>query len=1115
MLKINAISLNKFTLFFLVFLSLCSCSEDTTQKKKTSQKKSNPPTTLFNKLPSNQTNIAFANTVTESDSMNIIKYPYFYSGGGVATGDVNNDGLLDVFLTSNQNEDKLYINKGNLLFEEVELRKKDNSIATWSTGVTMADVNGDGLLDIYVCKSGLYPKENRKNELWLNQGDGAFIESAEELGLADNGYSTQAAFFDYDRDGDLDMYLLNHQIKAYNNYNQQKRVSRHPYFGDKFYENVNGSYKEIGEKAGIYANEYGYGLGIATSDLNNDNWPDIYVTNDFLENDFMYINNQDGTFSEVIQTATKHISNFGMGVDIADVNDDGLTDVFVVDMVAKDNFRQKTNMSGMNPERFWKSIQFGFHFQYMYNTFQLNQGNLKFSEIGQMLGVSNTDWSWSCLIADFDGDTKKDFVVTNGLRKEVRNNDFVKEHMLYAHEMPKNKGLDSLTIMHNQLKAMPSNKVPNYAFQNKGSLNFKNVSATWGLAAPSFSTGASYADLDNDGDLDIIMNNVDEEAFVYENMLNSSKNYVKIRLKGTEKNPFAIGSKVTLNYGDKKQHLELFTTRGFQSSVAPELLFSLGDYSEATSIDIIWPNGKASRVENIQLNSTINIEYAKTETERNQISEAKTVFSDVTKQTGIDFIHYENEYDDFSDQVLLPHKLSKLGPAVAVGDVNGDNLEDVLFGGAHTISPVLFIQRQNGSFSKKENPIPEHYPNFEDVVAEFFDVDNDGDLDLYMGSGGYEFLLTTGHLADRIYLNDGLGNFKHDKKALPDFQVSTSCIRPHDYDNDGDLDLFIGGRVYPKKYPMAPRSYILENNKGKYTDVTRKKASKIARIGMVTDAEWTDLDGDQIKELIVVGEWMPISVFKLDTDTFKMLNAPSTGLEKTEGWWFSISSADIDNDGDYDLIAGNLGQNYKYKATPTKPFKLYANDFDNNQKVDIVLSYPENGVYYPVRGRECSSQQLPHLKKKFPNYYSFAKASVKDVLGAQSIRDAEKYNVYSFEHAVFMNENGKLKKQPLNRVTQLSAIDDILIDDLNKDGKIDLITAGNLYTSEVETPRADASYGNILLGEGDGSFKSIKTQSTSHFGEGDVKKIIPINTSNGKLFLIVRNSGALKVFKFN
>ncbi len=1065
---------------------------------------------LFRLLPSGESGIDFANTLTETDAMNIITYHYFYNGGGVACGDLNNDGLQDLYFTANQLPDKLYLNKGNMQFEDISNVLPPHRENSWNTGVTMADVNADGLMDIYVCRSGNLNPENRKNVLLINQGNLKFKDEAPEYGLDDPAYSTQAAFFDYDKDGDLDMYLLNHEIDDITNYNKDIRKSRDPYVGDKLYRNDGAKFTEVSKEAGIYSSPYGFGLGVAIGDLNNDTWPDLYVTNDFLENDFMYFNNGDGTFTEKIHTATGHISNYGMGVDIADFNNDGLQDVLVVDMVAKDNYRQKTNMSGMNPERFWGTINFGFHYQYMYNSLQLNQGGEKFSEVGQMAGMSNTDWSWAALMADLDNDGAKDIFVTNGLGKDVRNNDFVKKHLLYDEQLPQYAGMSEVERTRAQLKLMPSQPVVNYLYQNKGELRFADKSQDWGFTQPTFSTGAAYADLDNDGDLDLILNNINDKAFVYANTNDGAKAHLAIKLKGPAKNTIGIGAKITVKTDKGEQVHEVYQTRGFQSSVPPIGYFGLGS-SKVKSIEVVWPDGKLSTITSPKANQTIEVDYAKASGNANKPAVPKTLFSDITKKHGINFSHKENHYDDFAVQILLPHKLSTLGPALAVADVDGDGLEDFVVGGSSGFAAELYKQQTNGTFKKATVPAFGQHKNSEDIDAIFFDADGDKDQDLYIGSGGYEFDANSKDLQDRLYLNDGKGNFTYAPKALPNFKVSTGCAKPYDFDGDGDLDLFVGGRMVPKRWPNAPNSYLLRNDKGSFTDVTQIMAPDLQNPGMVTDAEWMDIDKDGRADLILAGEWMPIMVYKNTGAKLELMT--NNGLDKTNGWWYSLQQIDFDNDGDMDLIAGNLGLNYKYQASAETPFKVFAKDFDNNQTVDVVLSYSQEGKYFPVRGRECSSQQLPHLKDKFPDYNSFAVADVYEVLGPENIDEDHTHNAYTFATTLFENKDGKLIATPMDYRVQLSAVNDIVVDDLNGDGKPDILMAGNMYGSEVETPRNDASYGNLLLGTGTKNFKAIPASQTSFFGEGNVKKLKAIKIENGKTaYLVARNNGELRLF---
>ena len=1109
-------------LLIIIIASFCSCADDvhnSNVKVSGLDHKSLSNKVLFELVPESKSHIDFANIVTESDELNIVTYHYFYNGGGVACGDINNDGLIDLYFTANQLPDKLYLNKGGLVFEDISNNLPQFEGPSWTTGVTMADVNADGLLDIYVCRSGIVEEENRRNILLINKGNLVFEDQAEEYGLDDPAYSTQASFFDYDKDGDLDMFLLNHEIKDIVNYNRQLRESGiDPLVGDKLYRNDNNKFIDVSKEAGIKQNPYGFGLGIAIGDLNGDHWPDIYVTNDFIENDYLYFNNKDGTFTESIHKSTQHISNYGMGVDIADINNDGMADILVVDMVAKDNYRQKTNMSGMNPALFWQTIAFGIHYQYRGNTLQLIQGGSKFSEIGQMTGVSNTDWSWSALMADLDNDGNKDIIITNGLRKEIRNNDFVKNFMIEPEKQPQNQGMSKIDILHKQLSQMPSKSISNYVFQNQENLRFEDKTAEWGLGKPSFSTGAAYADLDNDGDLDLILNNVDEKAHLYENKSNSinQNNYLSIKLIGSDKNPLGIGSKITVTTDQKEQQIEVYQSRGFQSAVPVNAHFGLGKSTEIASVDVIWPDGKKSRILSPKVNQQLEINYV-TAVSNKEVNVPKPIhFQDITSKLGIDYTHRENEYDDFLDQVLLPHKLSNLGPALAVGDVDNDGLQDFYIGGASGFSGYIYKQLANGTFTKIDNSFDPAHRIYEDIDAVFFDADGDKDLDLYVVSGGYEFDSTSNILHDRLYINDGKGNFSYKSDALPALKVSGSCVKPADVDQDGDIDLFIGGRLTPKHYPLPPKSSILINENGVFKDATSSLAPELQRIGMVTDAEWIDIDGDNQLDLIVVGEWMPISVFKGNNGRFTLSDSKSNGLEKSNGWWYALEKVDFDMDGDMDLVAGNLGLNYKYKASEKEPFKVFSDDFDGNLQTDIVLSYAEDGTYYPVRGRECSSQQLPFIKEKFPDYQSFGKASLNEVLGSNLLPSSLELNAYTFATTLFENKgNMNFDPIPLSHQVQLSSINDIVANDLNQDGIPDLIMAGNLLFSEVETPRNDAGYGVILLGSNEKDFEVIPPSQLNYFGEGEVKKIKAIEIGNKyTAYLVAKNNGSLKAFRY-
>ncbi|WP_051957512.1 VCBS repeat-containing protein [Altibacter lentus] len=1069
-------------------------------------------------VPPEQSGVTFVNTVPETPEMNILTYQYLHNGAGVAIGDINNDGLPDIFFTANYGPNFLYLNKGDLKFEEIGKSAGVGGKVGWSTGCTMVDINNDGFLDIYVSRSGNLGPEQRRNLLFVNNGDLTFTESAATYGLDDPGYSTQATFFDYDKDGDLDMFMLNHPISPALDIDfDALATERNNASGDRLYKNNNGRFEDVSETAGIISNSIGYGLSASVGDLNNDGWPDLYVCNDYLERDYLYFNNQDGTFSENLKNATRHISNFSMGSDIADFNDDGFLDIMVVDMVAEDNYRIKTNMSGMNPEKFYRAVNNGFHYQYMTNTLQMNNGNGTFSDVAKMSGVSNTDWSWAPLWADFDNDGKKDLFVTNGLRKEARNNDFVKKktQLLKAIEEQPEKQLEFIKKI---LDEMPQTKVKNYMFKNEGDLSFKNKTDDWGFSEPSFSNGAAYADLDNDGDLDLVISNIDHTAFLYEN--NSEKlkehHFLKIKLKGPKGNPSGLGTRITIKANDTYQMKEHYLSKGYQSSMEDKIHFGVGSSKVIDSIWIQWPDETVQLLTNIDANKEVDVAYKIGETAviPNLKKGKKTVvIEEVTSNIDLAFRHVENEYDDFKKETLLPHKMSTLGPASAVNDVNGDGLDDLFVGGANGYAGVLFIQETNGSFKKHQESIWNTDAAYEDIAAVFFDADTDGDQDLYVVSGGNEFDPDSAKLQDRLYINDGKGNFQKSKQALPTMKTSGGCVTVADYDNDGDLDLFVGGRVVPGMYPKAPKSYLLENNNGVFTDVTEKIAPDLVHAGLVTRALWTDFDNDGKKDLIVTGEWMPITVFKNNGQKFNNVTE-KLGLQDTNGWWYSIASGDFDNDGDEDYIVGNLGQNYKYQANSETSFDIYYDDFDANGTGDIVLSYTENGKDVPLRGRECSSQQMPFIKEKFGTYDEFGKASLNDIFGEQKLKNALHLTSKSFA-SIYLENTGDSQWliRPLPRMAQLSSLNGIRTSDFNNDGFLDAIVAGNLYASEVETPRNDAGNGLILLGDGKGSFKAEPCMNTGFFAPNDVKELQFINIKGKPHIIAVNNNDLLQFFQ--
>ena len=1076
---------------------------------------------LFRLVPNQKSGISFVNKVPETDRLNIMFYPYHYNGGGVATGDINNDGLIDVYFVSNYGDNKLYLNKGDLNFEDISESAGITGPPGWNTGVTMVDIDQDGFLDIYVCRSGEVPGTSTANLLYVNNGNNTFAEKAASFGLADTGYGTQASFFDADLDGDLDMFLINHNIKETKYYDPALGADfRDPRIGDKLYKNEGGWFVDISHSAGIKGNIVGYGLGLAIGDINQDGLPDIYVGNDFMEPDYLYYNNGDGTFTEKLKEQIKHISNFSMGIDLADYNNDGLLDIVVVDMVAEDNYRQKTNMKGMNPELFWKLVNDGQHYQYMKNTLQLNNGNGSFSEIGSMAGVTNTDWSWSPLLADFDNDGFKDLFVSNGLRKDIRNNDFTIFMMQYRdslEKLPVSSGNVKKEIEY-ALSKIPSQKVSNYFFRNNRDLTFEKVTEAWVGDHPAFSTGAAYADLDNDGDLDLVVNNIDQEAFLYENLLNGSHNFISLRLMGATPNRNGIGSKIWVYTADTEQYYEHYVSRGFQSSSQHKIVIGLGNNKRIDSLRIVWPNGQMQLLKRLAANKTYELAIHEA-TARFQYTpgppEGEKQFSDITAEAGIDFRHKENDFDDFQREVLLPHKLSNFGPALAIGDVDGDTLEDYYIGAANGQQARLYLQKQPGRFYvSTTSPWSEDVLK-EDLDAVFFDFDGDGDLDLYVVSGGNEYDENHENYEDRLYVNNGSGNFTKSKGVLPEIFTSGSVVKPFDFDNDGDTDLFVGGRVKPGNYPFAPKSYLLENKNGEFVDVTTEIAPELSEIGMVTDATWADVDGDNQIDLVVVGEWMPVTFFM--NRHGRLLPDRETGFyEKSAGWWFSIAPIDFDEDGDLDFLVGNLGLNYKYQASHDEPFEIYSGDLDKNGNNDILLGYYNEGQLYPVRGRECSSQQIPMIKEKFKRYHEFGAATLPGILESFN-NPMHNYKAYTFASSIVENlGDGRYQLTPLPLQAQISPINDIIYFDFDGDGSKDVLVAGNLYASEVETPRADAGIGLLLKGGQQNDLQTLTATETGFMADGDVKKLGLIKLGPGRYgVLVARNNGPLTLYEVN
>ena len=1058
----------------------------------------------FELLKPESTGIDFSNTINETKSFNHYYYSQIYVGSGVAIGDINNDGLSDIFFGGNQVADRLYLNKGDFKFDDITKKSRVAKNSGWTWGVTMADVNADGYLDIYVSRNGKSINlEDCRNQLYINNQDLTFTESALAYGLADVGYSTQAVFFDMDNDGDLDMYQVNQMVDKKVLLVNTLPKDRYKHFLDRLYRNDNGRFKDVSEEVGI-SRDLSYGLSVNASDFNNDGWIDLYVANDYAEPDFMYYNNGDGTFSNVINEKLKHITQLSMGSDTGDINNDGLLDLITTDMTPEDHYRSKTNMATMSTEGFNSMVKAGAHHQYMANALQLNTGVGSFSDIANVAGMSFTDWSWASLIVDLDNDGWKDIMVSNGIKKDVDNNDYLK---ILRNLDPKKTTQDELFQLS---KEAPSEEISNYVFRNEGNLQFKKITKDWGFDTPSFSNGMAYGDLDNDGDLDVVTNNIDKPAFVYRNK--ATGNFLKIKLEGSGKNKFGIGAKAIIHYGDNIQLAENTLTRGFLSSVEPGLFFGLAKETSVDKVEVIWNDGKVNTFENVGANRIITASYNKADTPASKKpKEANTLLAQINaSDIGLNYAHKENDFDDFEQEILLPHKLSNNGPFSAVADVNGDGLDDVFVGGASGQAGVLYLQNKEGKFEINQSQPWEKDKVSEDLGVLFLDVDGDKDLDLYVTSGGNEFKQGNPVLKDRLYINEGSGIFVKNNKALPNIYESSQCVKASDIDDDGDLDLFVGTRLIAGKYPFPATSYILVNENGQFKKAKEDIAPDLLNLGMVSDATFTDIDKDGDNDLMIVGEWMNITLLINNNGKFNN-DSKKFGLENTRGLWWSITAEDIDGDGDDDYIVGNLGKNNKFKATKEHPFKVYANDFDENGTNDIVLAKFYKDDYVPVRGRECTSQQMPFVAEKFKDYHSFASSKLLEILPKDKVKNAVVYEISNFESIILINDNGTLKRKPLPIQAQISPIKSSIVEDFNNDSIKDILIVGNHYGVEVETVRYDAGYGLVLLGDSDNNFTPISPINSGLHLPYDTRSISQIKINNKRGFIVTSNNNVLNV----
>ena len=1061
---------------------------------------------LFKTITPVESGIHFSNTITYADSLSVIDFEYMYNGGGVAIGDINNDGLQDIYFTGNMTSSKLYLNKGQWKFEDIT-EKANVVTSTWASGAAMVDINQDGFKDIYISVGGNRntPESERANILFINNGDLTFTEQAEKYRLNDKGYGIQSTFFDYDLDGDLDMYLLRNSFVSYSrNASRPKVVNGEAASNDKLFRN-NGdlTFTDVTKDAGILIE--GFGLGVTVSDFNDDGWPDIYVSNDFITNDLLWINNQDGTFTNQASSYLKHQTFNGMGNDVADYNNDGLVDIAVVDMLPEDNKRWKLTPRGNGYDEFEHGLSVGYEPQYVRNTLQLNNGNGTFSEIGQLAGIEATEWSWSILFADYDNDGLKDLFITNGYGKDITNLDFI----MYGDET-QNMGLPTADKEQRQalLNELPGIKIHNYIYKNKGDLTFSDESTSWGLTEPTFSNGAAYADLDNDGDLDLVVNNIDGEASLLESQANNKKNqsnYLRIAFEGPEKNWEGFGTKVYLKTKGTLQYQYFSPFRGYLSSVEPFLHFGVGQNNIVDSLEIIWPDGKYQLLTKVNSNQLIKVSYKDADKRPEKITPAiKTLFK-VADETGIDFLHKENPFIDFKVQPSIPHMNSRYGPGIAVGDVNGDGLEDFYIGGAATYAGGLFIQNTEGKFNHQRSTGIDSLA--EDTGVLFFDADMDGDLDLYIASGDTEQASSASIYQDRFFINDGKGNFSLAQNALPAETTSGSCIVAADYDRDGDLDLFIGGRVTPGKYPMPAESFLLRNDtkngKPQFVNITQEIMPDINQSGMASAALWSDYDNDGWMDLVITGEFLPIQFYRNNKGKFE----ESKDLDNSSGWWNSLAAGDFDLDGDIDYVAGNLGLNSHFKATAKEPLCIHAKDFNKDGRIDPIMSYYTQGVNYIGHPRDVLIDQINTMRGRFRTFTAYSDATFDQSFLPEELDEAYVVCTQTFESSYIENlGNGKFKIKALPLVAQVGPIYGMITEDFDNDGNLDVLLSGNSYAPEVLSGRDDAMIGLLLRGDGKGNFIPMHNAKSGFVSDLDSKGMAKIILANGQSLIVVGNN---------
>ena len=1083
---------------------------------------------IFRTLSPKESGVYFNNTLTVTNQMNFFEYGYYYLGGGVAVGDFNKDKKQDIYFTGNMVSNKLYLNKGNLQFQDITEKAGVAADDRWITGCAVVDINADGWDDLYVSVAGKW--KSRKNILYINKGldkNGipVFEDMAEKYGLADAGFSIQAAFLDYDNDGDLDVFVVNYPSTRFNysikDYKQLMDKVTWEQSDHLYQNNGNNTFTDVTEQAQLLG--YGLSLGVIANDFNKDGFTDLYVSNDFQTPDYFYLNNGDGTFREVSQESLQHTAFYGMGIDAADYNNDGLLDFMQLEMAPADNFRSKANMDSMNPNRFWEMVDSGFHFQYMYNALQTSMGIREngipfYSETAKLSGLDKTDWSWACLFADFDNSGFKDMFITNGIRKDINNKDYFEWLRRLERGNVNSKVKYEGLSLPELIEKIPAKKLDNPIFKNVEGKMFSKANEEWGIHYEGFSNGAAYADLDNDGDLELIINNVDSTAAIFKNLTveNKINNYLSIELIGPAANPKGLGTKISLNYNGISQYHEHTTVRGFQSSVDQKLHFGIGKSTLIDKLNITWPDGDQQELTNIKANQIIEVNHLQSEKTVSNVNKKRPIFEKAIPETAPNFTHRENDFDDYLREVLLPHKMSAFGPALAIGDVNKDGLEDLFVGGAKNQASCLILSNIDGSNYKE--CISLSGESHEDVDALFFDADGDQDLDLYVVSGGNEAEEGDSYYKDRMYENDGKGHFTLLTNCLPFNTASGSIVINADYDGDGDQDLFVGSRQIPGQYPRPATSFLLENvsttSTIKFKAFDSNNAPDLSALGMVTSAIWDDFDKDADLDLIVVGEWMSVTFIENEDNIFKIKEIQDFSTQTT-GWWNTIEKGDFDKDGDNDYILGNLGLNYKYKASKEESFDIYAGDLDENGKQDIVLGYYQEGIQFPVRGKQCSSEQIPTIKKQYASYNKFASADLSQIYSPKILGNSLHYQATEFAHLYIENlGDGSFSFKALPLSTQIASINAIEVFDFNEDGNLDIVMGGNLMNAEVETPRSDACFGWLLLGDGKGDFRHQDFETSGLYVPYETRKIKVINPNTNPMLVFANNNRPLSVFQF-